>query len=446
MECARDVEARIGAICALPVRGSSHLFAVAGGNPRGGNQIRVLEYLPSTSEILPASVVSCPGAGAVAYRCMAPAGGKAGIVAAVEDPLTSEADEDGGNVVLLRLPTLSAGEGGDEDGSEEAALVLRLPASGCFGEDSERRAAVRVVRWKPRLDDEDDEDDEDDHDGEDGGGSADGRPTGAGPGAPAEPAAAAEPQLLVTVAPGCVTVWRVTSGSDPAAEVLRSWRPPAGEAAASAAFDPTAACRVVVAAGGSIYVWDGAATEGTSPVLAARAAHDGARVLDVSCNPNRPWVVASAGEDGCVRVWDMRHCSADGSEAAEGGGASQLCLRGHSHWCGGVRFNPFHDQLLLSSGTDGAVCLWSAPSVSSAPLDPEASDDADGAGAGSRARPGKRAADAALRRWATHGDAVPASCLTWSAGSAWVVASASVEGHFAVREVPHEAKYKILLH
>ena len=46
-------------------------------------------------------------------------------------------------------------------------------------------------------------------------------------------------------------------------------------------------------------------------------------------------------------------------------------------------YNRFHDQLLLSASTDGAVKLWRAASISSAPpaeyeLDGALGDDGDG--------------------------------------------------------------------
>ena len=381
-------------------------------------QIKVMEYLPSTSEVLVASSMPTPGEGGVAYRCLASAGSKDGLVVAVEDPATSDAEGDDLNVVLLRIPTLSAGEGGDEDGAAHAEVVVRLSSPDAGS------AFVRAARWKPVLDEDDSDDDE-------GSGGVGGAST----------AAAALPPL-VTVAPDFVAVWAVRPG-DAAAEITASWRPAAfGPPLTAAAFDPSAPCRLVLAAGPDLLEWDGT-SPGSAAVTVVTSAHGGARLLDVHCNPNRQRIAVTAGEDGCARVWDLKPAAADGA-ALRGPAAALLCLRGHGHWCTAVRFNPFHDQLLVSAGTDGGVCLWSAPSTSSAPVGEEDEDDGARPPTTSSSR-GKAPTDAVLRRWAPHADAVPSSCVAWSAGSAWVLATASVEGRVAAREVPPDAKYKILL-
>jgi WD40 repeat protein len=74
-------------------------------------------------------------------------------------------------------------------------------------------------------------------------------------------------------------------------------------------------------------------------------------------NPNKPMVLATSGDDRAVRIWDLRRVR-----------APVKMLTGHSHWCSTVRYNPFHDQLLASCGTDGGVNLWRVSSVSSVPL------------------------------------------------------------------------------
>lgn len=43
-------------------------------------------------------------------------------------------------------------------------------------------------------------------------------------------------------------------------------------------------------------------------------------------------------------------------------------LAGHTHWVWTVKYNPCHDQLLLSGGSDSVVNLWRVSSISSAPL------------------------------------------------------------------------------
>lgn len=127
------------------------------------------------------------------------------------------------------------------------------------------------------------------------------------------------------------------------------------------------------------------------------------RTCDVSYNPNRPWYVASTGDDGEVRCWDLRRTAAptsttrpaDGSGSSSagggaggsgGGGAGGVgsgaavsepvkVFRGHTSTVHRVLYNPFHDQLLLSGGADRLVCLWRASTISTKPLLGSSGDD-----------------------------------------------------------------------
>ena len=116
-------------------------------------------------------------------------------------------------------------------------------------------------------------------------------------------------------------------------------------------------------------------------------------------------------------------------------------------------FNPFHDQLLLSGGSDARVNLWRVSSISSAPLLELGDDDgaagsggggAGGAGAaGGRKVEPKMAADVCIRSHDDHDTSVAA--VAWSTYSAWVYASLSYDGKFVIAQVPSTEKYKILL-
>ena len=110
-----------------------------------------------------------------------------------------------------------------------------------------------------------------------------------------------------------------------------------------------------------------------------------------------------------------------------------------------VAFNAFHDQLVLSGGTDGRVNLWSVSSVSSAPLLELGDEEIFGAdgGGGVRKNEPKLAADVAIRSHEEHDDSVYAAA--WSAHTAWVYASLSYQGKVVVAQVPAATKYKILL-
>jgi WD40 repeat protein len=105
-----------------------------------------------------------------------------------------------------------------------------------------------------------------------------------------------------------------------------------------------------------------------------------------------------------------------------------------------VAFNTFHDQLLISGGTDARVNLWRISSISSAPLlelgDDESAD-------GSKKTEAKLAADVCIKSHEDHEDSV--CSVAWSVHTAWVYASLSYTGKVMVSQVPSAEKYKILL-
>jgi EARP and GARP complex-interacting protein 1 len=150
---------------------------------------------------------------------------------------------------------------------------------------------------------------------------------------------------------------------------------------------------------------------------------------------------------------------------------------GHSHWAWSVKYNPFHDQLVLSTGTDSVVNLWRVSTISSAPLltldddddDNRYGDDNDlgGGGGGNRYGGGattsfsssgpydpdgpsslslesSSAPNVRVTRYDHGGDPVYSSA--WgSAADAWIYATVSYDGMVALNHVPSKEKYKILL-
>jgi WD40 repeat protein len=148
-------------------------------------------------------------------------------------------------------------------------------------------------------------------------------------------------------------------------------------------------------------------------------------VTSLDYNPNKPYVLATAGQDSLVKFWDLRSAK-----------QPLLVARGgHSHWAYNVMYNPFHDQLVLSSGTDSFVNLWRCSTISSAPLmtmydnDDEASAD-------------RLAQDVQVDRY-EHNDSVYGLC--WGAADAWIYLSLGYDGKVVASHVPSKEKYKILL-
>ena len=139
--------------------------------------------------------------------------------------------------------------------------------------------------------------------------------------------------------------------------------------------------------------------------------HHRYKVTDFDFNPNRPHIVASGGEDALLKFWDTRATSSSTSWTTSTSYITspipssfsskrtndlqqkslkcpkdylaylqriypfdaynrpiQICRGGHSHKITTVKYNPFHDQLILSSGSDSNVNLWRISSISSSPL------------------------------------------------------------------------------
>ena len=188
----------------------------------------------------------------------------------------------------------------------------------------------------------------------------------------------------------------------------------------TAAWDPHRPSSTTLTIDTEILGWDLRDSSGKSAFSIPNA--HGLSIRDIDYNPNKPYCFLSGGDDGKMKFWDFRKT------------ASPLkVLSGHSHWVTRAKFNPFHDQLVLSGSSDSTVGLWRAASISSAPLielEGEESDDKD-------------VADGIIRRFDEHEDSVYG--LAWSICDAWVFASLSYDGRFVVNHVPSAEKYKILL-
>ena len=114
-----------------------------------------------------------------------------------------------------------------------------------------------------------------------------------------------------------------------------------------AAWYPHSATQIGVASGNTVQEYDTRTSKPTTYIT------NDSYIRDIDYNPNKMRTLATADEFGVVRIYDTRNCS------------KLLETRDHSHWVTCVRFNRFHDELLLSSGTDCYVNLESIVSVSS---------------------------------------------------------------------------------
>lgn len=149
----------------------------------------------------------------------------------------------------------------------------------------------------------------------------------------------------------------------------------------------------------------------------------GQLVRDLDCNPNKQCHIVTGGDDGSIKIWDCRNTK-----------ESLFSRNDHNHWIWNVRFNTFHDQLILSSSSDAKVLLTCASSVSS-------ESDATNSAEGGELK--EHLADGLLQTFDQHEDSV--YCVEWSASDPWIFASLSYDGRFIVSKVPKQYKYQILL-
>lgn len=78
---------------------------------------------------------------------------------------------------------------------------------------------------------------------------------------------------------------------------------------------------------------------------------------DLDFNGNRQYYIATCGDDGYMKFWDIRNPTEPVMSRME-----------HSHWVWSIRINRFHDQLVLTSSSDSRVILCSTASIASEPL------------------------------------------------------------------------------
>ena len=128
------------------------------------------------------------------------------------------------------------------------------------------------------------------------------------------------PTSFVTAHGACVRAWSLSAagGVEPAGAA--AFDAPAPHVGA-VAWDPHHASQVAVAAGAAVYSWDLRVGERARAIEHAVQAGCGV-VRALSFNPNRPWVLATAGDDFRVKIWDLRKPA-----------APLKVLEGHSHWC-----------------------------------------------------------------------------------------------------------------
>eukprot|EP00347_Sterkiella_histriomuscorum_P005151 403357700 len=186
-------------------------------------------------------------------------------------------------------------------------------------------------------------------------------------------------------------------------------------------------------------------------ILQKRAHSD--LIMDLDYNPNKLNTIATCGQDSVLRFWDLRKID-----------KSILEFEEDSHWISKVKFNKFHDQLLITGCTSTFVSLYRASSVSQMPLSNVNLNDLnttntfmmtsmtmpdDGYGpetsrmmTQTHRGEGEDLQDKLVQRYELE-DSV--HVIDWSASDAWIFAGVSYNGTFFLNVVPSKEKYKILL-
>ena len=103
-----------------------------------------------------------------------------------------------------------------------------------------------------------------------------------------------------------------------------------------------------------------------------------------------------------------------------------------------VRYNTFHDQLLLTCSSDNRVVLNSILSLSSEPSILEIDENSK-----EIARRTVQEQDREVKVYEDHEDSV--YMVEWSSVEPWIFASLSYDGRLVINKVPKDEKYKILL-
>jgi WD40 repeat protein len=183
-------------------------------------------------------------------------------------------------------------------------------------------------------------------------------------------------------------------------------------------WDPHHPKYISCASGNNIYTWD---TRAKSIAYSIEETHLNS-VLDMDYNPNKPYCIVTGGDEGKMKFWDLRSPQ-----------KPLLNLNAHTHWVWSVRYNRFHDQLVLSSSSDTLLSLWRVSSISSAPI--VELDELETASAD--------VADTKIRSYEEHEDSIYS--IAWGSSDSWLFGALSNDGCFTINLVPSTEKYKILL-
>eukprot|EP00920_Eleutheroschizon_duboscqi_P002354 GHVT01005686.1.p1 GENE.GHVT01005686.1~~GHVT01005686.1.p1 ORF type:complete len:422 (+),score=90.27 GHVT01005686.1:532-1797(+) len=409
--CTYSLPAEGRALCSVPcgwleATGDSHLFVAATNSLRTDNQIVLVEYQEERNELCCSSRVSWP---CEVVAVAAVASGSCGSAALPEGCGGAAGDEEG--MWLAVAEVHHNGNSSAQESSVRLTFIPRSPVSPSADSPSSPASVGASTRLaKPMT-------------------NAASAPLAAQPGDTISTLITSdEPPdgtLRLGVVGGAGLQLCAVDGRQGSLQLCSSHRLSKGKCL-TAAFDPHRAHLVFAGDDlGSLAVVDlrvGQPPSSFASPLGAnarQAAHGGSAVTAVDPNPNSPFHIASAGRDAAIKFWDVRNFKRP----------LESVRSAHVHWITRLRHNPFHDELVVSSGADHAVILHRRgfpENLHGLPL-VEAVDE------------GLRV----LQWFVAHEETV--ADVTWSRADAWCFASISHDGKVAVSRVPYAEKYRILL-
>ncbi|KAG0252121.1 Protein tssc1 [Mortierella polycephala] len=201
----------------------------------------------------------------------------------------------------------------------------------------------------------------------------------------------------------------------------------------SAVMNPHAQ-EVVAVYGRSIQGWNLSSLKPTFTIRDSQPA----LILCIDYNPNRPFQVATGGDDCKVRIWDVRDTTA----------GPIMVIQDHTHWVWSVAYNKFHDQLVLTSSSDCQVNLQSIVSISTgadykygdgSDVEQEQDEESDDLTDNVQDVP----TDGLVQAFDQHEDSVYQ--VAWSSVDPWLFLSLSYDGRAVMNQVPSEEKFKIIM-
>ncbi|KAK3601537.1 hypothetical protein CHS0354_027679 [Potamilus streckersoni] len=235
---------------------------------------------------------------------------------------------------------------------------------------------------------------------------------------------------LVGIADSHILVWELETSSASAKLVSSAELEAKGQPRLTCGqWNPHHNCTQIATANDTfIRGWDLRTME---QVYTIENAH-GQLVRDLDFNPNKQYYMVSCGDDCKVKFWDIRNVT-----------EPLKILAHHSHWVWSVKYNHFHDQLVLTSSSDSRVILSNIVSLSSEPYGHLADNDSDREDMDAKDKESVLPQDGVIATYEEHEDSVYA--VDWSSADPWVFASLSYDGRLVINRVPRAEKYKILL-